>query len=69
MITNDGGGKLYRLLISDIKEEGSKSFSPFGAQPISIFTLADTTKDVKTMLKQDFGGSPSNAGGNAGNDY
>src|SRR5258708_28750410 len=65
-ISNDSSSLPNCLLVSDIEEQWGKSLSPFGAEPISVFPLANTAKDMKPMLDQDFGGSPPNARGNAG---
>src|SRR5258708_13656398 len=64
-ISNDGSSQPNCLLVSDIEEQWGKSLSPFGAEPISVFPLTNTAKDMKPMLDQDFGGSPPHATGNA----
>src|SRR5258708_24057969 len=65
-ISNDSSSLPNCLLVSDIEEQWGKSLSPFGADPISVFLLTNTAKDMKPMLDQDFGGSPPNARGNTG---
>jgi hypothetical protein len=56
------------MLVSDIEEQWGESLSPLGAEPISIFSLANAAKDLKPMLEQDFGRAPPDARGNAGDD-
>src|SRR5579883_464402 len=67
-IADNGGSLLNRPLISDIEQERRVGLAPFGLQPPGIFTLADASEDMETVLDQDLCDSPSDARGNSCHD-
>src|SRR6185295_10076653 len=59
---------LNSWFIGHIKNQGNKIFPKLCRKPFGIFHFADTAKDSKTLLDQNFQNAPPDPCGNTGHD-